>query len=478
MITTVNTPRINTNDDRVELVEWHVADGDFVAVGQTLADVETSKAVISVEADTAGFVQRLQSQGEVIEVGAPLCRIADTQAELDAAADATPDAVPAPAPAPAPAPTLAFAAASAAPAAPVAAIAAATSAPQPLRASAAGPVPTRLSKAAERLLQERGLSKQDFDNAGLLTRRGLEVRLGLVPAVAPPSARPVAPAALRSTAPAGFGAARSAPASLAKLAEIDSLSIGESGNINSMLTVRFDSAPIRQRLQRDRLFDGSVQPLLIHEVSRLLKQWPQLTACFDNGRIHYYDRVDIGLAIDLGRGLKVVTLKDADTMMPIEVHETTMDIGMRYVENKIRPDELVGATITITDLSGLDIFQFHPLINGRQSAIIGIGGDSTAAGHPMTISLTFDHRVANGREVGTFLQELRARLLAYALPASTAPAAQAAAPMALAVDGCDICGIERGKYYGEFGKWAFLHAYVRADGSVGGACHRCVNGTV
>lgn len=469
MITTLNTPRINTNDDRVEIVEWHVEDNSYVDIGQPVVDIETSKAVITVEAEASGYVAQLLPKGTVARVGTPYACIASTLDELQrAAAEST----------------------TRSPFAPVGV----PSTPIPERSIGGNRAVTRFSREAERLLQEKGLARENFAGAGLVTRHDVEARLRGAFRPSPPRGRPPAAAAANLLPPAPT--ARDEQASLAKLAEIQSLTTGECGNINSRLSIHFDSAPIRVRLVRDQVFDGNIQPLIIYEISRLLRQWPQLTAYFDDERIHYYDRVDVGVAVDLGRGLKVVTLRDTDTLMPIDIFEKTLDIGMRYIENRIRSEELTGATFTITDLSGFDILHFHPLINGRQSAIVGLGGDSSKPGHPMSINLTFDHRVTNGREAGSFLKELRERLIGYALPENptvtetappsalpiattvSAPESVAAGNSAIRVSYCDICGIEREQYYREYGKWAFMLAYVREDGTVGGACHRCVNGNV
>jgi hypothetical protein len=232
--------------------------------------------------------------------------------------------------------------------------------------------------------------------------------------------------------------------------------------------------------------------LIHYEVARLLTQWPQLTAYFADGSVHFYDRVDLGVAFDLGKGLKVVTLQDANKLLPVNFYEKTIEIGIRYLENRIRPDELIGSTITVTDLSGFDILHFHPLINGRQAAIIGIGGDSAQPGYPMSINITFDHRVSNGREVASFLSELRNRLNSYALAVDVSIAskdeydflekvrsAQHESPTALlASSGCDRCGIDLATYYREFTRDANMLATFREDGSLGMVCHRCSGGWI
>jgi len=461
MIVSIPTPRINTNDDKVEVVEWHVSNGAFLNEGQEVADLETSKAVVTVTADKAGFFRSLVNKRTVVKVGEPLYLLADTTEELFSQ------------------PQYQVGEPSQVVTAPASASTFSTSI-QSGRFSE-----SRFSKAALQLIQSRGLTSADFPGAGLVTARS----------IVQPKFQSIEPAQANWTTlaiPSGPLTPRSEKVSLAKQAEIQTLSIGEVGNINSKLSIYFDSEPIRARLRQEQAFDGNIQPLILYEVARLLTQWPQLTAYFADGSVHFYDRVDLGVAFDLGKGLKVVTLQDANKLLPVNFYEKTIEIGIRYLENRIRPDELVGSTITVTDLSGFDILHFHPLINGRQAAIIGIGGDSAQPDYPMSINITFDHRVSNGREVASFLGELRTRLNSYALATDVAiasedrydfleelPSVLNENPTAiLTSSGCDRCAIGLATYYRDFPRDANMLAVFREDGSLGMVCHRCAGGWI
>ena len=461
MITQISTPRINTNDDKIEVVEWHVVDGTFLNEGQEVVDLETSKAVVTLTTDQAGFFRSLVNQRTVVNVGDPLYLLADTAEKLSAT------------------PQDEVAATSQFVTVPKSASTSSTPA-QSGRFSE-----SRFSNAALKLMKSRGLTPADFPSAGLVTRR----------LILQPSPKHIEPAQTNRASisiPSGPLTPRSESVSLAKQAEIQNLTIGEDGNINSKLSIYFDSEPIRARLRKEQAFDGNIQPLILYEIARLLTHWPQLTAYFENGSVHYYDRVDLGVAFDLGKGLKVVTLQDADKLLPVNFYEKTIEIGIRYLENRIRPDELVGSTLTVTDLSGFDILHFHPLINGRQAAIIGIGGDSAQPGYPMSINITFDHRVSNGREVASFLGNIRSRLNSYALATDVAiaseegldfleevpPAQNENSTAIFASSGCDRCGIDLATYYREFPRDANMLAVFREDGSLGMACHRCSGGWI
>ncbi len=471
------TPRINTNDDQVQLVAWRVAPGDHVEAGEEMADVETTKAVVAVEAERSGYVSPLVAVGEIVAVGAPLAWIADSADAVLSVPAAEPVAlaaepVPAreleqelaqelaPALAPPPAPRITPAAGGISLSVQVPAAAA------PAPATELGS--SRLSPAAQRRAQELGLSADHLAGRGLLTLRDIEALASPAPtAAAKPAAGPP---------PSG-----GQPLSLAKRSEAAALQLGAAGGIVSHLTVQFPSGGIRRRLEREGLFDGQPLPLILYELARLLGQWPQLNAWCDGERVYPHPELRIGLALDLGQGLKVVQLPGLEKLLPARIHEQVQAAAQRYLDQRLRPEELEGSSFSVTDLSSLDVLQFRPLINGRQSAILGIGGDSQAPGWPMSLTLAFDHRCSNGREVGLFLQALRERLLAYAEPEPVAaPAADTATSLAAALrglQGCDLCGIPREAYYRDFGRYAFLHAYVRPDGSLGAACHRCTSGT-
>ena len=201
--------------------------------------------------------------------------------------------------------------------------------------------------------------------------------------------------------------------SIAKREEINQLYNGESGLINSSLTVTFDSLALRRMIDERGFLIKSIQPIILFEIAQLLPKWPQFTAYFENNQIHYFDRVDLGVAIDLGMGIRVVRIKNADLKTIEDIGLSTIDFSLRYMRNDLKPEELVGSTITISDLSSLNILHFQPLINGHQSAIIGIGSDSSILGHPTSIIMSFDHRISTGLEVATFLNTLKSNIVRH-----------------------------------------------------------------
>ena len=388
MTRTVTVPRINTNDDKVQVVRWYVREGSQVNVGDEIVDLETSKAVVTISADRAGYLRPLAPINSVLMVGDPLYSCAPTLQELLIAMAVPQTGALSPSP---------------------------SSTGEAVASEPRGRfVTTRFSKAARRLLENQGSSLGDFHGAGLVTARHLTTPAVLSASTVPTIAAASTPTSAPSILPKPM-TSRIVDVSLGKQAEIQSLTIGERGNVNSMLSICFHSRKIRRKLISNQEFNGSVLPIILFELAQLLKKWPQYTAYFLDNCIHYYDRVDLGLAVDMGKGLKVVKIENADILMPVDFYAKSLESGLRYMRNKIKLEDMVGTTITVSDLSGMNIMYFHPLINGYQSAIIGIGGDASQPGQPMTINMTFDHRVSSGREAASFLNELRSRILKYAL---------------------------------------------------------------
>lgn len=399
MKVTMFMPRFNPNDDEFEVMKWHISDQTWVEKGQELVEVESAKATICLESEISGFVVRACAAGTVIPVGAPLAFFYNELAELNdsdyscnhqelaqsSAKETT---------------TISNSVAA--------------------RTTTTLANPATFSKPALAYLEEHKLDATLFDGMGLVSLPILLKRL----AESTHSPVPVTQVALtpqaviqepvtQNTLPI----LRSKTVTLSKKIEIERLSAGQIGGVNSSLTVQFNSAKIRQNLASGKLFDGALAgqllPLILHELAQLLKEHSDFTAYYDHGYIYYYDQVNIGVAVDLGQGLKVPVIRQADSRSPIQLFEMIARYVSIYHEKQISSELLSGGTITVTDLSNDDILYFQPLLNEKQSVILGIGGDRTMDGSPMTLTLVFDHRVLSGRQVGLFLNALKHRLLKF-----------------------------------------------------------------
>jgi pyruvate/2-oxoglutarate dehydrogenase complex dihydrolipoamide acyltransferase (E2) component len=120
--------------------------------------------------------------------------------------------------------------------------------------------------------------------------------------------------------------------------------------------------------------------------------------------------------MDDGRGLKVAVMPNCDERSLQEIVAMLDDLGVAYIEDKLTPAQIANPTFTISDMSGLGVSAFLPLISDNQAAILGVGGEQFAPGSDYgayTLTLTFDHQLSDGRTAALFLNDLKFRLGRY-----------------------------------------------------------------
>jgi pyruvate dehydrogenase E2 component (dihydrolipoamide acetyltransferase) len=156
--------------------------------------------------------------------------------------------------------------------------------------------------------------------------------------------------------------------------------------------------------------------------ARTLESHPLLTGRWEDDRIALPQpgHIHIGIAVDTDEGLLAPVLRDVATLSLEEIAHQSRDLAERAHANKLTAAEMQGAAFTITNLGGLGIDAFTPIIHWPQTAILGLGAirrepvfvenDRVEARHRMTLSLTFDHRVIDGAPAARFLADLRAAL--------------------------------------------------------------------
>jgi pyruvate/2-oxoglutarate dehydrogenase complex dihydrolipoamide acyltransferase (E2) component len=284
------------------------------------------------------------------------------------------------------------------------------------------PRPPRFSPQARDLIGRLGLDERLFLGRGLV--RSADVREVAQPPTSPAPAAPVRSAA--TTAPAAppregpvaaSGVATRAEAlPRAKKVEGKYLRAGAAGTLASVVTVACPTRGLRESLARREAVGGNATALIVAEAARLLRKYPAFNAYHDDGTAHYYESVNVGFAIDAGRGLKVPVIRDADRKGIAAVAVEMRELVVAYLDDALKVDSLAGGTFTVTDLSGEGVSTFHPLINRGQSAILGVGAEVFAPGSDsgtFHLMLAFDHQLSEGRAAARFLNELRERLAHY-----------------------------------------------------------------
>ena len=446
----VTIPQETVNDESVRILSWKIPSGSKVEKDQQLCEIETSKAVMDIEAPEAGTVVYTAKAGDEVPVGSTICQIVQegmaAPAPVDAVAEPAPvetesKAAPASEPAPAPAPTVAASAKASLP----------TDTAVDAVIDDADLPPARLTPLAAKLAEEFGFAKESFARGSLIRRDDVLRRAGKLPVEAPakpatpaPAAAKAAPAEQVENAPvAGVGVTWT-DLPRRKTFEARILSQGQARTVQSQVTTSVRTPRLRARLERLGLSSLGLGALTIFETARLLRKYPEFNAIHDRGRIGIYADVNIGWAIDSGapanQGLMVPVVPQADQKTPAEIVEIMQRHVDSYVENKLATSDFLGGTFTLSDLSGDGISHFNPLISQGQAAILGVGGELDGAGNEtLYLTLAFDHQLAEGRKAAQFVRELAERLEAHAAlePAPVQPAPAQGEPY------CSLCQRDR-----------------------------------
>ena len=135
------------------------------------------------------------------------------------------------------------------------------------------------------------------------------------------------------------------------------------------------------------------------------KKYPLVNAAFINNKIRKYLDYHLGLAINIGRGLKVPVIKNFNELSLEDVSRTFKVLSMNYVRDELKSEELVGGSFTLTDLSSLGVKDFMPVVNKDQGAILGVCAQSPYT-KTFNLVLGFDHRIIDGMYAAQYLKEI------------------------------------------------------------------------
>lgn len=180
-------------------------------------------------------------------------------------------------------------------------------------------------------------------------------------------------------------------------------------------SVRVDALLELCEQRRDAGHDGSVSDLLTAAVAAALREHPDLNASFDGDAIVRHGQVNVGLAIALDDGLVVAAIHDADTRSVSDLAAERRRLDAAAKTGRLRPEETMHATFTISNLGPLDIDRFQAVVVPPQAAILAAGAarpalvpgsDPPEWGRVMALAVTCDHRVLDGAPAARFLATL------------------------------------------------------------------------
>jgi pyruvate/2-oxoglutarate dehydrogenase complex dihydrolipoamide acyltransferase (E2) component len=383
----IPVPLLAVNDTTLSVVELPFGAGAKVKKGDVVLVLETSKTSYDVEAETEGYIQYHCEAGRDYAVGDIIAKIFSEESEAAAPVAATPRA---------PRPPQVIAPSNGHPVA------------------AARPIPTRrqaqgswagepvFSNEAHRLMTAAGIGPEAFAGHDLVT--GADVRKILQPTAKP------APKTTITQAPNNAVLQK---LQSAKRREIEYLSDIQSTGLTSTINTNVDTEGIFIHLNTALAYlKDSLLPVILYESARLLVDYPLLNAYYTGDAVAIYKEVNPGFAIDIEKGLKVLKVKDAGTKSIRDIEKDILQLSGAYLDDAIQVADLTDITFTITDLSAEGVASFRPLINKMNSSILGVSAIDEKL-QRFTLSLTFDHRVTEGKYAAGFLRELQQRLESY-----------------------------------------------------------------
>jgi pyruvate dehydrogenase E2 component (dihydrolipoamide acetyltransferase) len=395
MATVVRMPEVLANTGEAVIQTWLVTEGQEIAVGDPLAEIETEKAVVEYVSEVDGVVGRLIAEaGSTIAVGEPIAVVlapGETDADIDAAVHNGVDVSPTPEPE-----------------------LVAVSAPQP--AAAANGRRLFATPLVRKLARERGIELDSVNGTGpggRIVRRDLE-RLPVAeptpqPSPAPQPAR--TPAAVESRA-TGF---TDVPLTPMRRAIARRLTESKATVPHFYVTADCRVAALielRRSVNAAAALKVSLNDFILKAVAGALIEVPDANAIWNGDSIRRFDGVDIAVAVAVDGGLLTPVLRDVHTATLSAIAAQTADLAGRAREGRLQQRELEGGSFSVSNLGMFGVTEFSAILNPPQSGILAVGGATQRAvvvdgelmvGTVMTVKLSADHRVIDGAVAATWM---------------------------------------------------------------------------
>jgi pyruvate dehydrogenase E2 component (dihydrolipoamide acetyltransferase) len=375
----ITMPRLSDSMEEGVVARWLVAPGTAVERGQPIAEIDTDKATMELEAEAAGTISEiLVREGEAAPVGAPLARLTPTGEVLASPAPSAPPAAP-------PSPSI----------------------PPAVSAPSFAQPRGGVSPVARRLAAELGVDLRTVSGSGpggIVTKEDVEraaeaMSLQAEPASLRGEVRIEQPSRAQRVIARRMSEARAIP-DFAVEAELDMTAVV---SWRESRTGAAGPAP-------------SINDFLVKAAALALREFPRLNASYSERGFELYSRINIGIAVAGEDSLVVPTIFDADRKTLAEIAAESRRLAERVRSGSVAPSELEGGTFTITNLGMYGAIRFLPIINPPQAAILAAGAvtrrpvldehDAVVARWSMSAVLVCDHRIVYGADAARFLARL------------------------------------------------------------------------
>ncbi len=437
MATIVVMPQLGNSVESCIIVEWMIAEGDTVAVDQTLASIETDKSTMEVPSTAEGTVLKLLwEEGDEVPVKDPLIIVGEPGEDISGLVPGG-DAAPAEADAPAEqaaapeqaAPAFATERATGAVSPRARALAASNGVDTSAITEGSGPHGRVIERDVAAAIAAGPVLTSAARAAGVSAAEGTGIggRVSVADAGRTAEAAPAAAVAAPAAAADFPGASTSAPLKgvrkvvakrmMESLTSTAQLTLNTTANAAGILAMRKKVKNADESLGLNKI---TLNDLVCFAVSRTLLKYPVFNAHLEDGVLTEFEQVHLGFACDTPRGLLVPVIRSAQALGLKAFSDEAKRLAGGAIDGSLSPDFLSGGTFTVSNIGSFGIETFTPVINLPQTAILGVGAitprptvaaDGTiGVEQRLNLSLTIDHQVIDGADGARFLRDLVAAI--------------------------------------------------------------------
>ncbi|MCC5921779.1 MAG: 2-oxoglutarate dehydrogenase complex dihydrolipoyllysine-residue succinyltransferase [Cyclobacteriaceae bacterium] len=394
----MKVPEVGESITEVTIASWLKSDGDYAALDEIIAEIESDKATFELAAEKAGFIQIIAQEGETLEIGAPICKIEVTEGEPSGDGGGSGSN--------------------------------SESGSGGETASGSSDSETyatgHASPAAAKILKEKGIDPKDIKGTGVDGRvTKADAEAAEKKASAPSPSKASTASSSQAEPPKASGERGQKREKMTNLRKTISRRLVSVKNETAMLTTfnEVDMKPIMDlRSKYKDMFKEKHEvglgfmSFFTKAVCVALKEFPAINAMIDGEEIVYHDYCDISIAVSSPRGLVVPVIRNAEDLSFKGVESEVVRLAKKARDNKLSMDEMQGGTFTITNGGIFGSMLSTPIINAPQSAILGmhniverpIALNGEVVIRPiMYLALSYDHRIVDGKESVSFLVRVK-----------------------------------------------------------------------
>ncbi|MEO6942820.1 MAG: dihydrolipoamide acetyltransferase family protein [Terrimesophilobacter sp.] len=422
-------PRLSDTMEEGELSKWLKNVGDKVAKGDILAEIETDKATMDLEAFESGVLeQQLVEAGTVVPIGTPVAVIGEGSGKKTPAAKPSAKTPPVEEPPveepPVAEPPQVVSHDQSSDVPPVEEQSETASPKQQSTATSSA----RTSPLARKIAKEHGIDLASLAGSGpqgRIVRADVQAAIAASPDTSLAVVSPAVSAQATATQPSVSTAAIAAtdeevPVNRIRMVAAKRLTESQAVPHFFLTSVVNVDKLIAFRVEANASLESqgvkvSINDLLVRAAAVALRQHPEANSSWGGDKIMRHGRVNIGIAVATEAGLLVPVIRDADGKSLAEIARTTVTLAAKARESKLTIDEMTGGTFSISNLGMFGIDQFTAVINPPEAAILAVGAASAVPVlrdgvlvdvSKLKITLTVDHRVMDGAVAAAFLRDL------------------------------------------------------------------------